>query len=243
MAVTDLPTDDPPEPGPADPKAGSMSLADDPTDTEADEKPSGMAAAEPVPAASVVNRTLREGVSAASALGERVSKTASAVTPLATEVRKTTEAVGKNHGQHRPDGQEHLTGDSGSPHHRPGPVHPGTVGRVRVHGGDHGLPHLRDRVSGPPVRHSPLGARGGNHRLHRPRPPSQRSAAAKLSELCLRLTSAKPESEHHVPDRRPTRSSSRPSRRRAGQRVASSPDQGEAAVAGSGGAPSDGGRL
>lgn len=75
-----------------------MSLADDPNDTEADEKPSGMAEAEPAPAASVVNRALRKGSSAASALGERVSKTASAVTPLANEVRKTTEAVGKTTG-------------------------------------------------------------------------------------------------------------------------------------------------
>ena len=75
-----------------------MSLADDPYDTEADEKPSGIAKAEHAPAAPVVNRTLRKGASAASALGERVSKTASAVTPLASEVRKTTEAVGKTTG-------------------------------------------------------------------------------------------------------------------------------------------------
>ena len=72
-----------------------MSLADDPNDTEADEKPSGTAEAEHALAASVVSRTLRKGASAASALGERVSKTASAVIPLASEVRKTTEAVDK----------------------------------------------------------------------------------------------------------------------------------------------------
>ncbi|MDE0494153.1 MAG: hypothetical protein OXH54_09465 [Acidimicrobiaceae bacterium] len=70
-----------------------MSLTDDPNDTEADEKPSGIAKAEDAPAASVVNRTLRMGASAASALGERLSKTANAVTPLAGEVRKTTEAA------------------------------------------------------------------------------------------------------------------------------------------------------
>ena len=67
----------------------------DPNDTEADEKPSGIAEAEHAPAASVVNRALRKGASAASALGERVSKTASAVTPLASEVRKTAEAAEK----------------------------------------------------------------------------------------------------------------------------------------------------
>ena len=67
----------------------------DPNDTEANEKPSGIAEAEHAPAMSVVNRTLRKGASAASALGERVSKTASAVTPLASEVRKTAEAAEK----------------------------------------------------------------------------------------------------------------------------------------------------
>lgn len=66
-----------------------------PNDTEADERPSGIAEAERTPAASAVNRTLRRGASAVSALGERVSKTASAVTPLANEVRKTAEATEK----------------------------------------------------------------------------------------------------------------------------------------------------
>ena len=75
-----------------------MSLADDPNDTEADEKPSGIAQAEHAPAASVGNRTLRKVASALSALGKRVSKMASAVTPLAREVRKTTEAVGNTTG-------------------------------------------------------------------------------------------------------------------------------------------------
>ena len=67
----------------------------DANDTEADERPSGIAEVEHAPAASVINRTLRKGASAASALGERVSKTASAVTPLASEVRKTAEAAAK----------------------------------------------------------------------------------------------------------------------------------------------------
>ena len=70
----------------------------DANDTEADEKPSGIAEVEHAPVASVVNRTLRKGASAASALGEQVSKTASAVTPLASEVRKTAEAAAKTTG-------------------------------------------------------------------------------------------------------------------------------------------------
>ena len=70
----------------------------DANDTEADEKPSGIAEVDHAPVASVVNRTLRKGASAASALGEQVSKTASAVTPLASEVRKTAEAAAKTSG-------------------------------------------------------------------------------------------------------------------------------------------------
>ncbi len=168
----------------------------DPNDAEADEKPSGIAEAEHAPAASVVNRTLRKGASAASALGEHVSKTASAVTPLATEVRKTAETAEKTT-RNIAQTAERATRNIAKTSQRTAlgiadrlttvlivciqALWAGLAFTVVIVN----LPHPRGRVFGPPVRHTPVGARGGIHRPHPPRPPRRRKTAAHPSGLCV----------------------------------------------------------
>ena len=89
------------------------------------------------------------------------------------------------------------------------------LGRTRVHCGDHGLHRLRGRVPGPPVRHSPLDARGGNHRLHLPRPLCPLST---FSQPMPSATCSAGGARRGTPDTRPPQRGSQPPRRPAPRR-------------------------